>query len=62
MRWAGHVACMGNRKGAYRILVRTPEVKNHFECLGVEGIMILKRIFNKWYGIRSNAVTNPLVP
>ena len=21
MRWAGHVACMGDRKGAYRILV-----------------------------------------
>jgi len=21
MRWAGHVACMGERRGAYRVLV-----------------------------------------
>jgi hypothetical protein len=21
MRWAGHVACMGDRRGAYRVLV-----------------------------------------
>jgi hypothetical protein len=25
MRWAGHVACMGEGKGAYRILVGRPE-------------------------------------
>jgi hypothetical protein len=25
MRWAGHVACMGERRGAYRILVGIPE-------------------------------------
>ena len=25
MRWAGHVACMGERRGAYRILVDIPE-------------------------------------
>jgi len=25
MRWAGHVARMGQRRGAYRILVRKPE-------------------------------------
>ena len=27
MRWAGHVACMGDRRGAYRVLVGKPEVK-----------------------------------
>ena len=27
MRWAGHVARMGKRKGAYRILVGKPEEK-----------------------------------
>ena len=27
MRWAGHVARMGERRGAYRILVWKPEVK-----------------------------------
>jgi hypothetical protein len=25
IRWAGHVACMGDRRGAYRILVGRPE-------------------------------------
>jgi hypothetical protein len=28
MRWAGHVARMGAKKEAYRILVRKPEGKN----------------------------------
>jgi len=27
MRWAGHVECMGNRKGVYRVLVGKPEKK-----------------------------------
>ena len=27
MRWAGHVVCMGERRGVYRVLVGKPEVK-----------------------------------
>jgi len=27
MRWAWHVACMGKRRGVYRVLVRKPEGK-----------------------------------
>jgi len=27
MRWAGHVARMGERRGIYRVLVWKPEVK-----------------------------------
>jgi len=27
MRWAGHVACMGAGRGAYRVLVQRPEGK-----------------------------------
>jgi len=27
MRWVGHVACMGERRGVYRILVGKPEGK-----------------------------------
>jgi len=27
MRWAGHVARMGEERGAYRVLVGKPEVK-----------------------------------
>jgi hypothetical protein len=29
MRWAGHVARMGEKKNAYRLLVGKPEGKNH---------------------------------
>ena len=28
MRWAGHVACMGERRGLYRVLVGNPERKS----------------------------------
>jgi len=27
MRWVGHVACMGERRGVYRVLVGKPEGK-----------------------------------
>jgi hypothetical protein len=27
MRWVGHVACMGESRGVYRVLVEKPEAK-----------------------------------
>ena len=39
MRWAGNVACMGNRQGLYMVLSRRPEGKPHLEGLGVDGIL-----------------------
>jgi hypothetical protein len=33
MRWAGHVARMGERRGIYRVLVRKPEGKRPLERL-----------------------------
>ena len=49
MRWAGHVARMGDRKGAYRVLVGKPE-RDHLEDLRVDRGIILKLIFKKWDG------------
>jgi hypothetical protein len=42
MRWAEHVARMGEGRGAYRVLVGRPEGKNHWEDLGVGGRITLK--------------------
>jgi hypothetical protein len=46
MRWAGHVAQMGEKRGVYRILwgnlrERSPDV---------DGRIILRWIFGKWDG------------
>jgi hypothetical protein len=43
----GDVAGMGERRGAYRVLVGRHEGRNHLEDLGVDGMIILKRIFKK---------------
>ena len=46
LRWARHVACMGNRRGAYRVLMGKPEErKNRCRCEDN-----LKWILDKWDG------------
>jgi hypothetical protein len=47
MRWEEYVARMGNRRGAYRVLVVRPEGKNHLEDLDLNGRIILKCILKK---------------
>jgi hypothetical protein len=44
MRWAGHVARMGERRNAYRILV---VVRDHWEDLNVGGWTIFKWILER---------------
>jgi hypothetical protein len=55
MRWAGHVASMGEARNVYRVLVRKPEGKNHLKDQGVDGRMgskwTLERLFwGVWSG------------
>jgi hypothetical protein len=45
LRWAGHVARMGERRGAYRALVGKLREGDHLEDPGVDGRIILKWIF-----------------
>jgi hypothetical protein len=48
MRWAGHVARMGEKRNAYRILVGKPEGKrDHWEDQDVDGWTILKWILER---------------
>ena len=42
MRWAGHVACMGDRRGIFRILVGKPKGKRHLGDPGIDGRIILR--------------------
>jgi hypothetical protein len=42
MRWAGHVARMGEGRGVYRVLVGRPKVRDHWEDLGIGGRITLR--------------------
>jgi hypothetical protein len=44
----GHVACMGESRIVYRVLVGKPEGKRPLENPGADGKIILRRIFEKW--------------
>jgi hypothetical protein len=51
MRWAGHVARMGEMRGIHRDLVGKPEGKRPLgrpRDPGVDGRIILRWIFRKW--------------
>jgi len=47
MRWAGHVARMGEDRGVHRVLVGKPEEKDHWGDQDVDGKIILRWIFRK---------------
>jgi len=47
MRWAEHVARMGEKRGAYRAWWGIRMERDHLEHLSVDG-SILKFIFKKW--------------
>ena len=48
MRWTGHVAPMGEERGAYRFLVGKLEERDHWGELGVDGWIILGWISRRW--------------
>jgi len=46
----GHIACIGETRSAYRILVGKPEERDHLEDLGVDGRITLEWILDKFIG------------
>jgi hypothetical protein len=42
MRWAGHVARMGERRGVHRVLVGKLRESNHLGDPGVDGRILLR--------------------
>jgi hypothetical protein len=49
MRWAGHVARMGEERAVYRVLVGNRRERDHWGDLGVDGWIILGWISSRWY-------------
>jgi len=48
MRWAGHVARMGEEREVYRVLVGKQEGGDHWGDLGEDGWIILGCISRRW--------------
>ena len=51
MRWAWHVAVMGEGRGVHRVLVGKPEGKRPLGRSRHDGRIILRWIFRKWEGV-----------
>jgi hypothetical protein len=50
MKWAMHVACVGELRNHTKFLFANPEGKNHSEDVGVDGIILLEWIVEKQGG------------
>jgi hypothetical protein len=48
MRWAGHVARMGERRGVNKVFLVKTEGKKHLGGPSVDGKIILRWIFRVW--------------
>jgi hypothetical protein len=42
MRWVEHVACMGERRGACRVLLAKPDEREHLEYPAIDVRIILR--------------------
>ena len=51
MRWAGHVARMGEDRGVHRVLMGKPEGKRPLGRPRLDGRIILRWIFRKLEGV-----------
>jgi hypothetical protein len=50
MRWAEHVACMGQERKVYKVLLGKPEKRYHLEYRGVDGRTLGRLAGRVWSG------------
>ena len=50
VRWVGHIACVGESRGVYRVLVGYLRGREHLGDPGIDGRIILRWILKKWGG------------
>ena len=48
MRWAGHVACMGEERGCIGCWWGNRKEEDHWGGLGLDGLLILEQISRRW--------------
>jgi len=48
MRWTGHVACVGEKRGVYSVWWGNLRERDHLGYPDVDGRIILRWIFRKW--------------
>jgi len=61
MRWAGHVARMGEERGVYRVWWGNRRERDHWGDLGIDGWIILGRISRRldvgiWTGLGGSRI------
>jgi hypothetical protein len=47
MGWVGYAACIGERRGAYKVWGGNLRERNHIEDPGIDGRIILRWIFRR---------------
>ena len=48
MIWAGHVACMGEKRGVYSMYGRNLRERDHLGKPGIDGRIMFSWVFRKW--------------
>jgi hypothetical protein len=56
LAWAGYVACIGDRRGSYRVSVGNLRERTQFDNLFVDGRIILIFTIKKWVWVGTRLI------
>ena len=60
MKWARHVACMGGKRGVYRVLVGRPEGRSPFAGPNIGGMISRRTLLHGVTNYQQQALTNTI--